>query len=418
MDRRATIRWLHQPSLSDRATWIDSQYTDPPQFTVVPGQVASGTEVSFTGAGGTVYFTTDGSDPRLPGGNVSPSASTSAAVDVPSTTIITARARSGSGLTSWSSALRGTYLVGPIASASDLVISELHYAPAQPSPAEQATSVDAADYEWIEFANLGAQTIDLTDVHFEAGVEFTFTGSTITTLARGERVLIVSNQAAFVARYGNGFDARIGGEFGPSRLDNAGERIHLVDALGGTIQDFTYNDRHPWPTEAGSTGYSLVLITDGATPPDHSLPSNWRSSALLGGNPDADDSDPLAGDPIADDDEDGLRRLLEYALGTSDSDPTHGNDSFSAAIEAVTINDLKQDHLVITFQRDLAADDVDLSVEISRDCTIWMGGHGSVEFVSQINQGDGSAIVKYRSTQAFAPATASRAFMRLVAELR
>ena len=146
---------------------------------------------------------------------------------------------------------------------------------------------------------------------------------TITTLAPGERVLIVSNQAAFEARYGTSMNSSIAGQFGPSRLDNAGERIHLVDALGGTIQDFTYNDKHPWPTEAGFTGYSLVLIDDGASMPDHSQASNWRSSTVIGGNPDADDSSALFGDPQADDDGDGLKKLIEHALGTSDNDGTH-----------------------------------------------------------------------------------------------
>ena len=40
------------------------------------GAVNAGTDVGFSGAGGTVYFTTDGSDPRLPGGGISPAAST------------------------------------------------------------------------------------------------------------------------------------------------------------------------------------------------------------------------------------------------------------------------------------------------------------------------------------------------------
>jgi len=405
--------------LQTRTTWIDSQYTSQPNFTVAPGQVSPGTSVAFTGGGGTTYYTTDGSDPRLPGGNVSPSASTSPPININSTTIVTARSRSGSGLTSWSGAIQGTYLVGPIANASNLVISELHYAPAPPSPAEQATSTDTSAFEWIEFLNLSpTDTIDLTDVHFEAGIEFTFTGSAITTLAPGERLLVVSNQEAFEARYGSGMTSRIAGEFGPSRLDNAGERIHLVDALGGTIHDFTYNDKHPWPSEAGFPGYSLVLITDGTSMPDLTLANNWRSSSELGGNPDSSDSSPLVGNPIADGDGDDLQKLLEHALGTSDGDGNDGPAAFGAQLEALEVDNIISDYLIISYQRQLAADDVDVRVEISADTISWSGGPGIVEFLSETNHGDGTSTVRYRSAAPFSPTSVPRSFARIVAEQR
>ena len=170
--------------------------------------------------------------------------------------MIRARARSGTGLTSWSGEIQGNFLVGNLANASNLVISEVHYAPAPPSPTEAVVSADPSDYEWIELTNISGMTIELTDVRFDAGIDFTFTGSSVTTLAPGAKVLVVRNQAAFEARYGLGLSSTIAGEFAPSRLDNAGERIHLVNALGATIQDFTYNDSLPWPTESGFPGYS------------------------------------------------------------------------------------------------------------------------------------------------------------------
>jgi len=67
---------------------------------VSPGLVSLGTTVSFSGGGGTIYYTKDGTDPRLPGGGVSASASTSPSIEVNSTMVVTARARSGTGLTS------------------------------------------------------------------------------------------------------------------------------------------------------------------------------------------------------------------------------------------------------------------------------------------------------------------------------
>ena len=47
---------------------------DPPSFLPMGGLVTSGDEVTFPGASGTIYVTTDGSDPRLPGGGFNPAA--------------------------------------------------------------------------------------------------------------------------------------------------------------------------------------------------------------------------------------------------------------------------------------------------------------------------------------------------------
>jgi hypothetical protein len=404
--------------LETRAGWIDGQYTPPPEFTVSPGLVSAGTNVSFTGAGGTVYYTTDGSDPRLSGGGVSGAAATSAPVNVTSTMIVTARARSGAGLTSWSGQIQGTFIVGTPASASNLVISEVHYAPAAPSGAELAVSSDVSDYEWMELRNVGAGVIQLTDVYFEAGIDFSFSGSSITILVPGARVLVVRNQAAFEARYGTGLSGMIAGEFQPSRLDNAGERIHLVNALGSTIHDFTYSDAAPWPTEAGFPGYSLVLIPDDAVVPNHSDAGNWRSSALVGGNPGVSDRIGLVGDPMSDGDGDGLANLLEYALGTSDGDGGEGSGVISVGVETVTVDDVAGAYFVISFQRNLAADDVDLWVEKATDLAGWSGRESEVVLVSQTNRGDGLSTVTYRNAQIFNPGVDPRMFFRLVAEER
>jgi len=48
--------------------------TDPPIFSQHGGQVAQGFELSITNEAGDIYYTLDGSDPRLPGGAVNPGA--------------------------------------------------------------------------------------------------------------------------------------------------------------------------------------------------------------------------------------------------------------------------------------------------------------------------------------------------------
>ena len=53
--------------LKDRANWIDSNYLRPPAFNQNGGDVPDGFQVTIYGTNGTIYFTTDGSDPRAPG---------------------------------------------------------------------------------------------------------------------------------------------------------------------------------------------------------------------------------------------------------------------------------------------------------------------------------------------------------------
>ena len=82
-------------------------------------------------------------------------------------------------------------------------------------------------------------------------------------------------------------------------------------------------------------GYSIVLISP-ETNPDHSVPTNWRASAVSGGTPGRGNNTTFTGDPSADNDGDGLTALLEYALGSTQGDagfspesiPRSGTDFF------------------------------------------------------------------------------------------
>ena len=75
------------------------------------------------------------------------------------------------------------------ADSTNLVITELHYHPAEPtSPEEEAVSNDRDNYEFVELLALGDQAIDLGGVRFTAGIDFTFPELSI--LQPGERLLI------------------------------------------------------------------------------------------------------------------------------------------------------------------------------------------------------------------------------------
>lgn len=403
--------------LRSRLNWIDRQYTPQPVFRVQPGVVEPGTNVGFSASN--VYYTTDGSDPRLSGGAPSSSASRLRSFPIEETTIITARARNGSSITAWSGPVRGIFLVGPVANKTNFVITEVHYAPlGARTQVEEAASNDPSDFEYVEMKNISeTDTIDLTGVHFANGIVFDFTGSAITKLAPGERVLVVCNQEAFEARYGTDHSDRIAGEFEtPSRLDNSGERIRLADPYDNTIADFRYNDKEPWPRDAGSTGYSMVLNSSARPEPDYADPASWRSSTALDGDPNGSDAEKLTGEPLTDEDKDGLEALLEHALGTSDTSAANGAP-ITASIAEHKDDGVPGTYLTLTFRRSLAADDVVLVPELSYDFINWTRGENIFELESEENQGDGTSILIYRTVQPFDAEKNPQAFVRLRATM-
>ena len=96
-------------------------------------------------------------------------------------------------------------------------MTEVHYNPADPTAAEAALGYDNNnDFEFIELANIGSQTVSLIGVELsletidndEQGVSFEFGAGPITELAPGTRLVVVEDAAAFAARYGNEIPSR------------------------------------------------------------------------------------------------------------------------------------------------------------------------------------------------------------------
>ena len=155
----------------------------------------------------------------------------------------------------------------------------------------------------------------------------------------------------------------------------------------------------PWPEAADGDGYSLVLI-DPASNPDHAIASNWRSSTLPGGNPGSSDATAFVGDPSVDDDGDGLNALMEHALGTSDS---------VANPSPLTIGANSDGAALISYTRNLSADDVVYSVESSSDLHTWNTLDPGIYLESETPMGDGTSVVTWQYT----PTGDSRIFVRL-----
>ncbi|MFC1792646.1 lamin tail domain-containing protein [Planctomycetota bacterium] len=177
----------------------------------------------------------------------------------------------------WSALSEAVFAVGPVA--ENLRITEIMYNPQDPYG------------EFIELKNIGAETINLNLVSFTNGIDFTFPSL---ELAAGEHAIVAQDRNALKALYGTAIN--IAGQYS-GRLDNAGERITLTDAIGRTILDFRYEDG--WHSITDGEDFSLTIINPGNSDPNSwDEKDSWRPSAYTGGSLAQDDSGILP-DPCA-----------------------------------------------------------------------------------------------------------------------
>jgi CotH kinase protein/Lamin Tail Domain len=267
----------------------------------------------------------------------------------------------------WSALLDATFLVDTeAASAANLVISEIMYHPATPTPAEAAAGFgNPDDFEYVELTNIGVKHVDLFDVYFYGAIDFNFSDSLLgRTLAPGARLIIAAKKSAFELRYGAG--KPVAGSY-KGNLGNGGETVQLFFPNDTILRSVSYTDSAPWPEEADGGGHSLVLKRP-ATNPDHALPGNWRVSAQPGGAPGEADSNTLGAfntahsisDPGADNDKDTLTNLQEYALG--------GNPNANSQAQQPVLGE-SGGYATLSFTRPTANDDIAYAVEGTGEIT-------------------------------------------------
>ena len=246
------------------------------------GEVPQGFSLTITAPAGDIWYTTDGTDPRLPGGGVNTDHAVLYAGPVAlaaNTTVVKARVLSGSTWSALDEAVFVTQAAPPVR------ISELMYHPADAAPAPSPESgYKDDDFEYVELVNMGAETLSLARVRLTGQVEFAF--SDATTLAAGGRLVVVADKAAFQARYPTVPESCIAGEY-MGHLSNSGGRLRLVSALGDDLQDFTYDDK--WYPHTDGDGFSLVTQDLAQAPATWTTKDGWRPSDLAGGAPAAAD---------------------------------------------------------------------------------------------------------------------------------
>ncbi|MCA9152847.1 MAG: lamin tail domain-containing protein, partial [Planctomycetales bacterium] len=239
-----------------------------------------------------VYYTTDGTDPRGADGN--PSASATQLLNGGDVTIdrnvrIIARAFDEADRGKQSAIVRSDWS-GPVeynfsVRSQPFVISEVNYNPSPATDAEKLAGFSSDDFEFIELQFNGITQTDLLGLRLSDGVEFDFYTSNIQSVQPGGRVLVVANEAAFKARYGSGLP--VAGEY-RGNLDNNGEDIDLKDVTGETIFSVSYGDSDPWPVAADGLGATLVLKDPAhVTDKQQNKWYSWRSSTEYNGTPGA-----------------------------------------------------------------------------------------------------------------------------------
>jgi len=271
---------------------------------VVPGAQAT---LSHTNAGGSIYYTLDGTDPRGFGG--APTGLVySAPIALTNTTHVMARVLDG---TNWSALAAATFNVA--GHARGLKVTEIMY-----HPRDNGTNRDGQEYEFIELKNTGATPVRLSGCYFE-GIDFQFAPGTV--VAPGAFVVLVRNPIAFAARYPG--VAYHGIYFGG--LGKDGEKLRLKNSDGNNIISVEFNDAPPWPLGADGFGWSLVNANPAGDPDEG---TNWRASANIDGSPGADDPAPAYTPGI----------VINEVLAHSDSPVEDAIELFNPTTNAVDIS--------------------------------------------------------------------------------
>ncbi|HXV77110.1 MAG TPA: CotH kinase family protein, partial [Candidatus Polarisedimenticolaceae bacterium] len=177
-------------------------------------------------------------------------------------------------------ALLALAIWAPGASA-DVVIHEIMYHPLS----------NADSDEFVEIFNTGGSPVDISNWCFD-GVDFCFPAGG-TTIGAGDFLVIANDAVGFQTTYGFPPDH----VFTPataSVLDDAGERLALIDQGFVIVDELLFTDEPPWPVTPDGLGPSLEVID--ATL-DNSTPRNWRASLAAGGTPGAANSVAATGLP-------------------------------------------------------------------------------------------------------------------------
>jgi hypothetical protein len=245
---------------------------EPPHF-VPPSTTTPGFSETLTltlrADQGAIYYTLDGTDPRLAGsGALAPTAAPyRTPLLLTTTTTVKARSRrvAESGVT-WSALAAQTFVRA--GQRADVRISEIMY-----------HAQGGAAYEYLELKNIGDLPADLSRAYF-TGIKFHFPVGA--TLAPGQHFTLIRDFRPFRERYP---EAEFNGIY-EGELSNYGETVALHARDGHVITAVTYRPADGWPVTAAGQGDALVLVDATGDP---NVGRSWRASRNLYGSPGEDE---------------------------------------------------------------------------------------------------------------------------------
>ena len=228
---------------------------------------------------GDMYYTLNGTDPRLIGGDISNDAiliESGSSIYVPYSAVIKARVKQGD---RWSS-LKELDIISEIPTYAHLKVTELNYHPLDSIKGTDTTSNKS--FEFIEFKNNSeTNAVCLTGVKIDSAIRYQFPEYFL--LAPQQFFVIASEPGNFYDRYGMVASGNYKKNF-----SNSGERVMVISPRGDVIMDFRYSDQTPWPESADGQGRSLTANSKNpwANPADFTY---WMRSSVENGTPFADD---------------------------------------------------------------------------------------------------------------------------------
>ncbi len=294
---------------------------------------------------GAIYYTTDGSDPRVIGGAVSTSALSApnnTTLNISATTVIKSRIVNGS---TWS-ALKEISFSSGIEDYSNLKVTEVHYHPAD--LINGTDTVDGKDLEFLELKNTGNSAVNISGVTIDTAVYYMVPEGAI--LPPKAFYVVASKPGAFYEYYGMNASGNFQGN-----LSNAGEFVLINDRSANKILSFTFSDDFPWPASADGDGNSLSANSPlpAGDPNDYGY---WKSSIKIGGSPFADDETLTSAEEVQDDMNSSI--LAIYPNPASDGIYVHIDEEVPGNF-TLTITDLDGNTVLI---RDIENDsNLDLS---------------------------------------------------------
>jgi len=324
-----------------------------------------------------IYYTTNGVDPRMSGGAKHPDAQHyDSNIEVKHYSIIKARSIK---MGKWSAlADSRVFLNYSAPTPENIEISELMYNP------RSRTGQESSNYEFLEIINTSDRPIDLQGARFTRGIKYIFEDKTI--LYPRQPLVLVKSSRHFQERYDG---IHYHGQFSEGKLNNNGERITMCDYDGHPIIDFFYSNKREWPKECDGHGYSLVR--------DKGNLLGWASSIILGGSPSTlepkgEKNDDTDGDLIPDfweklyfyglsenagddKDNDGIKNIDEYLMGT---DPTEKTPRFK-----ITSIKKKENQILLEFTY---PKEKRFGIETSRNLRIWKNSrYNQLKLVPEIS---------------------------------